>query len=225
MEGRRVKAIIFDLDGTLIDSAPDIHAAVNKTLAETGDGALPLEDVRGFIGNGVHVLIERVIAARGLPADRHGELLEKFLGHYEADPATLTTLYPGVEDALEQFKDEGWAMGVCTNKPEGPSRDILKSFGIDHYFGSIVGGDTLEVNKPDPAMALAVKDQLGADAAVYVGDSEIDAECAWKAKMRFALFTEGYHKADDVDDIPQDARFSDFDVLVAIVARLADELR
>ncbi|TCO70324.1 phosphoglycolate phosphatase [Rhodovulum euryhalinum] len=220
-----MKAIIFDLDGTLIHSAPDIHAAVNKTLAETGDGELDLATVATFIGNGVPVLMERVIAARGLDPARHAAMTATFLKHYEADPATLTTLYPGVEDALEQFRDEGWVMGVCTNKPEAASRAILDAFGIGHFFGAVVGGDTLDVRKPDPATALAVKERLGADAAVYVGDSEIDAECAWKAGMRFALFTEGYHRAEDVDDIPQDARFSDFDVLVAVVARLADELR
>lgn len=225
MEGRRVKAIIFDLDGTLIDSAPDIHAAVNRTLAETGDGELPLDTIRGFIGNGVPVLIERVIAARGLDPARQAAMVETFMRHYEADPATLTTLFPGVKDAVEQFRDEGWAMGVCTNKPEAVSRAILDRLGIGPYFGTVVGGDTLDVKKPDPAVALAVKERLGATVAVYVGDSEIDAECAWKAGMRFALFTEGYHRADDVDDIPQDARFSDFDVAVAIVARLADELR
>jgi phosphoglycolate phosphatase len=224
MEGRRVKAIIFDLDGTLIDSAPDIHAAVNKTLAETGDGELPLEMIRGFIGNGVQVLMERVIEAQGLAPDRQDDMVETFLRYYEADPATLTTLYPGVQDAIEQFRDEGWAMGVCTNKPEKPSRDILKAFGIDHYFGSVVGGDSTDAKKPDPKPLLTVIEQLGAKSAVYVGDSEIDAECAKKAGIRFALFTEGYRRC-EVDDMPQDARFDDFDVLVAIVARLADELR
>ncbi|MBN2905535.1 MAG: phosphoglycolate phosphatase [Rhodobacteraceae bacterium] len=219
-----MKAIIFDLDGTLIDSAPDIHAAVNKTLAEVGAGELPYDTVRGFIGNGVAVLIERVIDAQGLDQGRHGALLEIFLRHYEADPATLTTLYPGVQDAIETFRDEGWKMGVCTNKPEGPTRAILSAFGIDGFFDSVVGGDTLDVKKPDPAPLLACKEQLGARAAVYVGDSEIDAECAQKAGIRFALYTEGYRKG-EVDDMPQDARFSDYDVLVAIVARLADELR
>lgn len=219
-----MKAIIFDLDGTLIDSAPDIHAAVNKTLAETGDGELALDTVRSFIGNGVPVLMERVIAARGLDPARHAGMTETFMQHYEADPATLTTLFPGVQDAVEQFRDEGWAMGVCTNKPEAVSRAILDRLGIGHHFGAIVGGDTLGVKKPDPAMLHAVKDRLGAEAAVYVGDSEIDAECAKRAGIRFALFTEGYRRG-DVDDMPQDARFSDFDVLVAVVARLADELR
>ncbi|RAP41541.1 phosphoglycolate phosphatase [Rhodovulum viride] len=225
MEGCRVKAIIFDLDGTLIDSAPDIHAAVNRTLAGMGREALDLDTIRAFIGDGVQVLMERVIEARGLDAGQRDAMVETFLGHYEADPATLTTLYPGVEDALEQFRDEGWAMGVCTNKPEAPSRAILKTFGIDGFFGAVVGGDTLEVKKPDPKPLLAVRDQLQAKQAVFVGDSEIDAATALATGMRFALFTEGYHRSEDVDDIPQDARFSDYDVLVAIVARLADELR
>nr|WP_060834335.1 phosphoglycolate phosphatase [Rhodovulum sulfidophilum] len=225
MEGRRVKAIIFDLDGTLIDSAPDIHAAVNRTLAGLDREALDLDTIRAFIGDGVPVLMERVIKARGLEPGQRDAMVEAFLGHYEADPATLTTLYPGVEDALEQFRDEGWAMGVCTNKPEAPSRAILKTFGIDGFFSAVVGGDTVEARKPDPKPLRAVCEQLGAKQAVFVGDSEIDAATAQATGMRFALFTEGYHRAEDVDDIPQDARFSDYDVLVAIVARLADELR
>lgn len=225
MEGRRVKAIIFDLDGTLIDSAPDIHAAVNRTLAGLDREALDLDTIRAFIGDGVPVLMERVIKARGLEPGQRDAMVEAFLAHYEADPATLTTLYPGVEDALEQFRDEGWAMGVCTNKPEAPSRAILKTFGIDGFFSAVVGGDTVEARKPDPKPLHAVCEQLGAKQAVFVGDSEIDAATAQATGMRFALFTEGYHRAEDVDDIPQDARFSDYDVLVAIVARLADELR
>lgn len=224
MEGCRVKAIIFDLDGTLIDSAPDIHAAVNKALAETGDGELSFDTVRGFIGNGVAVLLERVIEAQGLSPDRHAAMLDSFLRHYAADPTTLTTLYPGVVDAIEQFRDEGWAMGVCTNKPEAATHQILKAFGIDQFFGAVVGGDSTDVIKPDPKPLLTCIEKLGADGAVYVGDSEVDAACAQRAGIRFALFTEGYRKG-DIDDMPQDARFSDFDVLVAIVARLADELR
>ncbi|ARE41630.1 Phosphoglycolate phosphatase [Rhodovulum sp. P5] len=218
-----MKAIIFDLDGTLIDSAPDIHAAVNKALAEAADGELDFETVRSFIGNGVHVLIDRVIAARSLDEGRHAELLEKFLKHYDADPATLTKLYPGVQDAVETLHGEGYALGVCTNKPEGPTRAILEAFGIDKYFGAVVGGDTIGVKKPDPAPLLAVKEKLGARVAVYVGDSEIDAECAQKAGIRFALFTEGYRKK-EIDDIPHEARFNDFDMVDTIVTRMADAI-
>jgi len=224
MEGCRVKAIIFDLDGTLIDSAPDIHAAVNKTLADIGSGEMDLDTIRTFIGNGVQVLLERVIEAKGLDAGRRDELVAMFLKHYEADPATLTTLFPGVRDCVESLRDEGFALGLCTNKPEAPSRAILQAFGLDGYFSAVVGGDTVGVKKPDPAPLLAVKDKLGARIAVYVGDSEIDAECAQKAGMKFALFTEGYRKA-DLDEMPHDARFDDFDVLSAVAGRLAEENR
>ena len=215
-----MRAIIFDLDGTLIDSAPDIHAAANNMLAEIGAGAITYDQTRSFIGNGVAVLVERVMAAQGLNPDRHGELLDIFMRYYNADPATLTTLYPNVQRVVEGFRAEGAALAVCTNKPEAPTRQILSAFGLDGLFDAVIGGDTVGVKKPDPAPLKAAAAALGRDRAVYVGDSEIDAETAARAGLPFALFTEGYRKL-PVDEMAHDARFDDFAALPGIVARLA----
>ncbi|ALG90666.1 phosphoglycolate phosphatase [Rhodovulum sp. NI22] len=215
-----MRAVIFDLDGTLIDSAPDIHAAVNRMLAEIDEEALSPETVRSFIGNGVPVLIERVMAARGLHEARHSALHELFLRHYNADPATLTTLYPNARAVLEQFAAEGIALGICTNKPEAPTRSILAAFGLDAMFAVVIGGDTLPVHKPDPAPLLAAARALGRDSTVYVGDSGVDAQTAAATGLPFALFTEGYRRQ-PVQELHHDASFADFADLPAIVARLA----
>jgi len=215
-----MRAVIFDLDGTLIDSAPDIHAAANKMLAEVDEGALSYETIRSFIGNGVPVLVERIIAAQGINAGRHPELLEIFMRHYNADPATLTKLYPNVRAVVESLAAEGARLGVCTNKPEGPTREILRAFDLDRLFDAVVGGDTLPVKKPDPAPLRRAVEALGRDLTVYVGDSEVDAETAQRAALPFALFTEGYRKR-PVEELAFDATFADFAELPGILARLA----
>ena len=215
-----MRAVIFDLDGTLIDSAPDIHAAANKMLAEVDEGALSYETIRSFIGNGVPVLVERIIAAQGINAGRHPELLEIFMRHYNADPATLTKLYPNVRAVVESLAAEGARLGVCTNKPEGPTREILRAFDLDRLFDVVVGGDTLPVKKPDPAPLRRAVEALGRELTVYVGDSEVDAETASRAALPFALFTEGYRKR-PVEELAFDATFADFAELPGILARLA----
>lgn len=211
-------AIVFDLDGTLIDSAPDIHAAVARTLADEGQPPLSYDAVRGFIGNGVPVLIDRVMAARGEAADlsRRADLIARFLAHYEAASTDLTTVYPGVRAALQALAEAGHPMGLCTNKPAGPARDILAGFDLLGFFAAVTGGDSLPERKPHPEPLRATLRALGATSALFVGDSEVDAETAAAAEIPLLLFTEGYRKT-AVEDLPHRAAFSDFAALPGLV--------
>ena len=116
--------VVFDLDGTLIDSAPDIHAAVNAVLRDHGVRPLTLDQVRGFIGGGVDLLWQRIIAATHQPEGMHRELLAGFMARYSRSTG-LTRLYPGVANALEAAADRGHPLGICTNKPMQPTRAVL----------------------------------------------------------------------------------------------------
>lgn len=212
--------VIFDLDGTLIDSAPDIRAAVNRMLADEGQAPLDLPTIIGFIGNGLPRLVERAMAARGLDMSRHGALTRITLDFYNAVSPVLTRTYPGVPQALESLRAAGHRLALCTNKPEAPARAILADMGIARHFAVVVGGDTLPVTKPDPAPALECLRALGGGAAAYVGDSGVDAETARAAGLPFLLFTEGYRK-EPAAALPHASAFDDFARLPALVEALA----
>lgn len=217
MEGRVTPALIFDLDGTLIDSAPDIHRCANIALAACGHGPITLTQARSFIGHGAPVFVERMMEAQGL-SDGFDALLAEFLVIYETRPV-LARPYPGVMQCLSDLRDRGHRLGLCSNKPIRPSMAVLDHFGLTPLFDSIVGGDSLPQRKPDPAPLLHVMTEMAAERAFFVGDSEVDAEAATRAALPFLLFTEGYRKAPP-EALPHAARFDDFGMLGGIVADL-----
>lgn len=213
--------IVFDLDGTLIDSAPDIHGIANALLGAEGKDPISLDQARDFIGNGASVFVAKMRAAREIADDQHARLLADFIARYD-DAVTLTRPYPNVEAALQHLIDEGHALGVCTNKPIRPTKAVLSHLGLDRFFQAFCGGDSLPVHKPEPAPLNAAFDALPEGSEIYVGDSDVDAETAQRAMVPFLLFTEGYRKQ-PVSVMPHTAAFSDFAELPALIARVLAE--
>lgn len=211
--------IVFDLDGTLIDSAPDIHACVNAVLRQYGLSPLGLDRVRSFIGGGVDLLWTRVIAATGIDPVHRPELLAAFMARYHHATA-LTRVFPGVTEALGRLADAGHPLGICTNKPLGPTHMILEHFGLASMMSAVIGGDSLPQKKPDPAPLRAALQLLGAtgDAphAIFVGDSEFDADCAAAVPVPFLIFTRGY-RLRPITELPHLAAFDSFDDLPRLI--------
>lgn len=217
-------AILFDLDGTLVDSAADLHAAAARLLIREGQAPLSADVIRSFVGNGVPKLVERIIGATGLDLVDHDRLTASFLEDYNAHATDLTRAYPGVMDALAVLHARGFSMGICTNKPEAPARHILEALGMAAFFPVVIGGDTYPTRKPDPAGLLAGFDQIGAAARLFVGDSEVDADTSVAADVAFALYTQGYRKS-PVAGIPHQAAFDAFDALPEMAERLLSDAR
>ncbi len=215
-------ALVFDLDGTLIHSAPDIHAAANAMLANEGKEPLDLATITSFIGNGVPKLVERVMRARDLAPDQHPRLVSAMMRHYRDQNSALTRLFPGVMATLEGLKQTGCALGICTNKPEAATHDVLRDFALAQLFDVVIGGDSLAQRKPDPAPLVAAFRGLPTGVPrLYVGDSEVDAATAERAGVDFALFTKGYRKK-PVDALPHVLAFDEFPALTAWVDDAAE---
>jgi len=210
--------IVFDLDGTLIDSAPDIHRVANRMLSPHG-AQITLAQTHSFIGNGVATFIERMLEAVALPQGLHADLLPKFK-HAYLTAVELTTVYPLAREVLEGLQGQGHALGICTNKPIAPCMAVLDHLALTPLFETFWGGDSLAVHKPDPAPLHAALGALGDGPRVYVGDSEVDAQTAVNAGVPFLLYTRGYRKT-EVADIPHAAAFDDFAALPALVTRYA----
>lgn len=216
-----MRSIVFDLDGTLVDSAPDLHAAVNLMLQEEALAPLDLARVRSFIGNGVAVLVQRAMAAHGevVEGTRLADLEARFMAHYSRASSDLTRLFDGAGEAVKALSEQGYRLAICTNKPVAPTHQILQAFGLSPYFDVVIGGDSLPVRKPDPAPLRQAVADLGAFPALYVGDSEVDAETAVAAGVPLLLFTEGYRRK-PLDEVPHAAAFSSFRRLVGLVEDL-----
>ncbi|WP_298836823.1 phosphoglycolate phosphatase [uncultured Roseobacter sp.] len=206
------RAVVFDLDGTLIDSAPDLHAAVNVALETLGRPHISLKQVIGFIGNGVSKLVERALMATGgASPEMHTEALALFMESYSANMTRLTVPYPGVVACLSGLRDRDIPMGLCTNKPQEPAQLICDALGLSSFFGVVLGAGRDMAHKPDPAPLLTCIEALGAapDTTVYVGDGAVDHETARRASVPFRFFTGGYLNS-PLPPIAEDHRFDDW---------------
>jgi phosphoglycolate phosphatase len=186
-------ALIFDLDGTLVDSLPDLRAALNKMLTELGRRELTPNEVRGMIGDGMRALVQRALAATGSVTDFEAAH-QRFLEYYEAALANLSRLYPGVEATLDSLRASGVRLAICTNKPQGMTVRVLEGLGISDRFDAIVGGDAVPFRKPDPRHLLTTLERVGAapNDSVMVGDNENDYGAARAADVRVILMRYGY---------------------------------
>ena len=199
--------IVFDLDGTLIDSAPDIQNIANASLSKIDVAPISLEETHSFIGEGIQNFVERMRKSRDVSDKYQKLLLDEMAARYET-AVGLTVMYPGVLEALATLA-QSHKLGICTNKLYRPSIAILNHLKIEHYFQTVWGGDNSLARKPNPAPLKAAFDDLGSGFCIYVGDSEIDAETAQRAKVPFVLFTEGYRK-NPIEQIPHDVALNSF---------------
>lgn len=198
-----LRAAIFDLDGTLVDSAEDIAEAVNRLYDDLGHPRVPVATVKTWIGDGVQVLVGRALAHAG--EDRTvGEVLPGFMVHYHDCLLLAPRLYPGVAAALAGLQQAGIPMAVCTNKPAPLVPPLLAHLGIDGFFPVVVGGGSLPWRKPDPAPLRAAAERLGVPVAdcLMVGDSGTDHAAAVAAGMPVALVRYGYPRQFDLEAAP-----------------------
>ena len=184
--------IVFDLDGTLVDTAPDLTNALNDVLIRRGHAPVTGEAIRACVGHGARAMIEAALHRAGADGDID-RMLAEFLVHYEANIAAESRPYPGAVAALETLAATGATLAVCTNKREHLSRKLLQELDLARYFVGLAGRDTFTVSKPDPGHLLGTIELAGgARRAVMVGDSDIDVTTANAARIPIVLARFGY---------------------------------
>ena len=221
---RRFDTVIYDLDGTLIDSAKDMQVAVSRVLADHGLPAVSEDDVRLFMGQGSKVTMSKAFAkyGRALDDDKLSAVTAEFVRYYEADPVSHTRAFAGVAEVVHRFDGLGLKQGVCTNKFERPSRMILEHLDLMPPIAGLAGADTFPVRKPDPRHILMLVERMGRtpEKAVMVGDSIHDVEAAHAAGLPAVLVSWGY-TARPASELGAEAVIERFDALPQALERLA----
>lgn len=215
--------LLFDLDGTLADTAGDLCETMNAILVRHGRAGVPQTRVRHLVGGGARLLMERGFRETGEPADEAllDRLFDEFIAHYSAHIADHTRLWPGVREQLDRLAQAGAGLAVCTNKVEHLSRQLLETLRIEHYFPVVIGGDTLPVRKPDPEHLFEAVRRLGGDPAhtIMVGDSETDIDAAKNARMPSICVSFGYARM-PVPELGASAVIDHFDDFPRALSRL-----
>lgn len=198
-----LRAAIFDLDGTLVDSAEDIAEAINRLYDDLGQARVAPVQVQAWIGDGVRALVGAALSHKGLEVSVD-EVMPGFLVHYNATLLLEPRVYAGVVEALDVLKAAGVPLGICTNKPVDLVPPLLAHLGLEHYFDVVIGGGSLPQRKPDAAPLLAVAGALDVPVTdcLMVGDSGTDHAAAMAAGMPVALVRYGYPRTFDLDAAP-----------------------
>ena len=184
--------LVLDLDGTLVDTLPDLHASLNRLMAAHRLDPFAAEEVRSFIGDGAAMLVSRAMEARGRSSSPPD--LQAFLADYGVHATDESRLFPGALAVLEAARAEAWRLAICTNKPVAPARLLLETLGVAPFFDAIGGGGSFPTRKPDPAHLLATIDAAGGDpaASVMVGDHHNDVAAATGAGVPVIFARWGY---------------------------------
>lgn len=221
---RQIQGLIFDLDGTLLDSAPDLRQAVNLMLAQQSRRPLTLEEVKGLIGDGAMALVQRALAMTGGEPEDVFPFVQQFIGHYRNIKADPSQIYPHVVPILEKYHGAGVKLGVCTNKQESASYRVLEQLGLRRYFEFIAGGDTFPVHKPNPEHLYGVITALDVprEGCVFIGDGINDVRAARGAKIPCIVVTHGYGM-EKSEDLNADSVIAGFDELPTALAGLGYE--
>jgi len=204
-DGTLPRLVMFDLDGTLMDSVPDLAAAVDKMLMLLGRPPAGVARVRDWVGNGSRVLVRRALAGQldhdGVADELADEALALFMQAY-AGGHELTAVYPGVRDCLDWLRERRGKLAIITNKPAQFIEPLLEENGLAGYFDWLVGGDTLPQQKPDPAALFWVMDKAGVEPSesLFVGDSRNDVRAAKAATVRCVALTYGYNHGEPIAD-------------------------
>lgn len=214
---READLLLFDLDGTLVDSSEDIANAANRTLKAMGRPEMSSAHIKDRIGWGVKMLLEQLMPDAG--PDYIEEARIKFLDFYGLRLTDHTCTYPGVRETMEYFEGAGKLMAVVTNKPEGLSVRILEELGLNRFFRMVVGGDTVENKKPHPEPLLKVLDGLGAEPekTVFVGDSPVDCASGKEAGVYTVGVTYGFRDVEELERAGFDIIIDSFSDLRKIV--------
>lgn len=221
-----IRSAIFDLDGTLVDTAADLIGAMNEIAPRFDLPELGLDEARAAAGKGGRGLMKLAAskAGRELTDDQIIVAYPPFLDAYETRITEQSRYFPGAEEAMAALAEDGWKLGICTNKPERLARILIDRLGNPERYGVLLGADSLPVRKPDPKHVLATIERLGGDPrhSVMIGDTDTDRQAAGAAQVPCALYTGGFSPV-PVASLNPEAVFDDFAELPALAAKLIRE--
>ncbi|MCB9641063.1 MAG: phosphoglycolate phosphatase [Myxococcales bacterium] len=217
---RPIQLVIFDLDGTLIDSSDDIVAAMRQLLGEMHLSQLSSEQIMSFVGQGVDWLVRRCLEACGM----YGEesvlaAVQRYRALYKSGALKYTHLYTGVRETLERLRLGPWELAVCTNKPENIARKVLSGLGISQYFLALLGGDSLSQRKPDAAPLRLLMELLDVEPAetLMVGDSEYDMAAGQAAGVWTCAAAYGFHGIETLEPYQPHAWLTEFPQILSVL--------